>query len=141
MTTKIIDITDKQKQELEELVNLLGSIKGRHTELVTVYVPAGFNLSSITRQLEYEKSMATNIKSKQTRTAVTDSLERIIRELKNYKQTPINGLAIFCGNVSEKEGVQDIQLWFYQPPKPLNNRLYHCDQTFIVEPLKEILEV
>jgi len=141
MTTKIIDITDKQKQELEELVNLLGSIKGRHTELVTVYIPAGFNLSTVTRQLEYEKSMAANIKSKQTRTAVTDSLERIIRELKNYKQTPPNGLAIFCGNISEKEGVQDIQLWFYQPPKQLNNRLYHCDQTFIVEPLKEILEI
>ncbi len=140
MATKITDITDKQKQELEELVNLLGSIKGRHTELVTVYIPAGFNLSTVTRQLEYEKSMATNIKSKATRTAVTDSLERIIRELKNYKQTPKNGLAIFCGNISEKEGVQDIQLWFYQPPKPLNNRLYHCDQTFIVEPLKEILE-
>lgn len=141
MTTQIVELTDKQKRELEELVSLLGSIKGRHTELVTVYIPAGFNLSIVTRQLEYEKSMASNIKSKQTRTAVTDSLERIIRELKNHKQTPKNGLAIFCGNISEKEGVQDIQLWFYQPPKPLNNRLYHCDQTFVIGPLKDILEI
>ena len=137
----VTEMTDMQRQELEELVNLLGRIKGRHTELVTVMIPAGFNVSSVVRQLEGEKSTAANIKSKQTRTAVSDSLERIIRELKNYRQTPPNGLAAFCGNVSEKEGVQDIQLWVYEPPKPLNTRLYRCDQTFIIEPLKEMLEV
>ena len=140
MPKEIIEITGKQKQELEELVNLLGSIRGRHTELVTVMIPAGFNLSTVTRQLEYEKSTAANIKSKPTRTAVENSLERIIRELKNYKQTPANGLAIFCGNISKKEGVQDIELWVYEPPYPLNVRLYHCDQTFVTTPLKEMLE-
>ncbi len=134
------EITEKQRQELEELVELLGSIRGRHTELVTVYVPAGFNLPIITRQLEAEKSTAANIKSKATRTAVEDSLERIIRELKNYKQNPKNGLAIFCGNISEKEGVQDVRLWIYEPPRPLNVRLYRCDQIFIIDTLKEILE-
>lgn len=134
------EITEKQKQELEELVDILGSIRGRHTELVTVYVPAGFNLSIIARQLEAEKSTAANIKSKATRTAVEDALERIIRELKNYKQTPKNGLAIFCGNISEKEGVQDIKLWLYEPPKILNIRMYRCDQIFLIDPLKELLE-
>lgn len=135
------ELTPKQKQELEELVRVLGSIKGRHTELVSVMIPAGFNISTVVRQLEAEKSTAANIKSKQTRTAVTDSLERIIRELKNYKQTPPNGLAAFCGNISQKEGVQDIQLWVYEPPRPLNVRTYRCDQEFIIEPLKEMLEV
>jgi len=135
-----MEIDQKKKQELEELVQLLGGIKGRHTELVSVMIPAGFNISGVVRQLEAEKSTAANIKSKQTRTAVTDSLERIIRELKNYKQTPPNGLAAFCGNVSDKEGVQDIRLWIYEPPVPLNVRLYRCDQIFIVEPLKEMLE-
>src|SRR3989344_1145365 len=136
-----MEISSKQKQEREELINVLGSIKGRHTELVTVMIPAGFNISTVVRQLEAEKSTAANIKSKQTRTAVTDSLERIIRELKNYKQTPPNGLAAFCGNISQKEGVQDIHLWVYEPPRPLNVRTYRCDQTFIIEPLKEILEI
>src|SRR3989338_3646027 len=135
------EITDKQKQELEELIDLLGSIRGRHTELVSVMISAGFNISQVVRQLEAEKSTAANIKSKQTRTAVTDSLERIIRELKNYRQTPTNGLAVFAGNISDKEGVQDIKLWLYEPPKPLNVRLYRCDQEFIIEPLKEILEI
>jgi peptide chain release factor subunit 1 len=136
-----MEIEEKKKQELEELVALLGNMKGRHTELVTVLIPAGFNKDSVVRQLEAESGTAENIKSKATRTAVVTSLDRIIRELKNYKQTPKNGLAIFCGNVSEKEGIQDIQLWVYEPPKPLNVRLYRCDQTFIVEPLKEMLEI
>lgn len=136
-----MELTDKQKAELEELVAKLEKIKGRHTELVTVMVPAGFNISAVVRQLEAECSTAENIKSKQTRTAVIDSLDAIIRELKQLKQTPPNGLAAFAGNVSEKEGAQDIKSWLYEPPKPLNVRLYRCDQRFIVEPLKEMLEV
>ncbi len=136
-----MEISDKQKTALQELVTRLESIKGRHTELVSVMIPAGFNKDSVVRQLEAERSTAENIKSKQTRTAVIDSLDTIIRELKNIKATPPNGLAAFAGNISEKEGVQDIQSWLYEPPKPLNVRLYRCDQRFIVEPLKEMLAI
>lgn len=135
------EIAPKQKQELEELIGKLEKIKGRHTELVTVMIPAGYNISAVVRQLEAERSTAENIKSKATRTAVIDSLDMIIRELKKLKQTPKNGLAAFAGNVSEKEGAQDIQSWLYEPPKPLNVRLYRCDQRFILDPLKEMLEV
>lgn len=135
------EIDSHKKKELEDLVNLLGSIKGRHTELVTVMIPAGSNIYPVVRQLEAEASTAENIKSKQTRTAVIDSISMIIRKLREYKQTPANGLALFAGNVSDKEGMQDIQIWAYEPPKPLNVRIYRCDQIFIVDPLKEMLEV
>ncbi|MBI2632632.1 peptide chain release factor aRF-1 [Candidatus Pacearchaeota archaeon] len=143
MPEKIIfkPISDKERQELEELVSLLGNIRGSHTELVTVLIPAGTNIHQVSNQLAAEAGTAENIKSKATRTAVVSALETIIRELKNYKQTPPNGLAIFCGNVSEKEGVQDIKLWAYEPPRPLNVRLYRCDKTFLIDPLKEILDV
>lgn len=134
-------ITDKERQELEELVNLLGNIRGSHTELVTVLIPSGTNIHQVSNQLAAEAGTAENIKSKATRTAVVSALETIIRELKNYKQTPQNGLAIFCGNVSEKEGVVDIKIWAYEPPRPLNVRLYRCDKTFVIAPLKEILDV
>ena len=131
---------EKEKLKLEVTIEELEAIKGRHTELVTVMIPVGFNINTVTKQLESEKSTAANIKSKQTRTAVIDSLERIIRELKNYKKTPKNGLALFAGNVSQKEGTQDIELWKIEPPSPLNVRMYRCDQSFVLEPLKEILQ-
>lgn len=136
-----MEIEQKKRQELEELVNLLEGIKGSHTELVSVMIPSGFNISAVVRQLEAERSTAENIKSKQTKSAVIDSLDMIIRELKKYRQTPKNGLAAFCGNISEKEGGHDIRIWLYEPPKPLNVRLYRCDKAFVIEPLKEMLEV
>jgi len=135
------EISQKEKQELEELVNLLGGIRGMHTELVTVLIPSGTNIYQVSNQLSAEASTAENIKSKQTRTAVVTALETIIRKLKEYKQTPKHGLALFCGNVSEKEGGQDIQIWAIEPPKPLNVRIYRCDKVFVIEPLKEMLEV
>ncbi|RMD66316.1 peptide chain release factor 1 [Candidatus Pacearchaeota archaeon] len=133
-------MSEAKKIELEELVETLEKIRGRHTELVSVLIPAGQNLNSVTRQLEGEKSTASNIKSKQTRKAVIEALETIIRELKSIKETPPNGLAIYCGNVSEKEGERDIQIWIYEPPKPLNVKLYRCDQEFVIQPLKEMLD-
>jgi peptide chain release factor subunit 1 len=135
------ELSQKEKIEIEDLVELLSSIRGRHTELVSVLIPAGANVNIVTRQLEAEKSTASNIKSKQTRSSVTSALEMIIRKLKDTKQTPPNGIAIYSGNISDKEGVQDIQIWAYEPPQPLRTRLYRCDQTFVLDPLKEMLEV
>jgi len=130
----------KEKLELEEKIEELEAVRGRHTELVTVMIPAGFNIHSVTKQLEAEKSTAANIKSKQTRSAVIDSLETIIRHIKTYKKTPENGVALYAGNVSEKEGTQDIQLWVIDPPKPLRIRMYRCDQRFVTEPLHDMVQ-
>jgi peptide chain release factor subunit 1 len=124
--------------ELEDLIEKLGSIRGRHTELVTVMIPAGANLYTTADQIASEGSTADNIKSKSVRKNVMAALEMVSRELKKYKKTPENGMAIFCGNVSEKEGQDDIQLWVIEPPVPLRTRLYRCDQVFILDPLREM---
>ncbi len=131
----------KQKIELEEFVEKLKSIKGRHTELVSVYIPTGFDKNTVAKQIEGEKSTASNIKSKSTRKNVTDALESIGRELKLYKQTPPNGLAIFAGNTSESESQENIEVFTLEPPQPLKTRAYRCDQEFLLEPLEAMLEV
>ena len=53
---------ERDRAELEELVEELEEYKGRHTELVTVYVPSDANINLISKQLEAEKSTASNIK-------------------------------------------------------------------------------
>ena len=136
-----MDIEHKERQELEEVVKVLESIRGSHTQLVTVLIPAGANIHQVSGQLAAERSTAENIKSKATRSAVTDALDMIVRELKKYKQTPKNGLALYCGNVSEKEGNQDVKIWAIEPPRTLKVRIYRCDKDFVVEPLKEMLAV
>jgi peptide chain release factor subunit 1 len=136
-----MDKDEKKKQELEEIVALLKGIRGSHTELVTVLIPVGANIHQVSGQLAAERSTAENIKSKQTRTAVTNALDMIIREIKNYKQTPPNGLAFYCGNISKDEGKQDIHIWAIEPFKPLKVRIYRCDKEFVLDPLKEMLSI
>jgi peptide chain release factor subunit 1 len=131
---------EAQKFELESTIEELEDYRGRHTELITVYVPSGYTLTQVTKQLENEKGTATNIKSTGTRKNVIASLERAIRKMKEIGRTPPNGLAIFSGNVSKKNGQESLQVWVIEPPKKLKIKTYRCDQTFLLEPLKEMLD-
>ena len=64
-------MTKLDKSELEEVLETLEEIRGRHTELVTVYISEGFDVNVVHSQLEAEKSTAKNIKSTATRKNVT----------------------------------------------------------------------
>ncbi len=129
------------KEELEEVLEELESHKGKHTEFITVYISAGYDINSVQKQLEAEKATAKNIKSTTTRKNVIDALDKIVRHLKTLKKTPENGLALFCGNISQIEGQLDLKLWDVEPSMPLKIRLYRCDKEFVLEPLKAMLEV
>jgi peptide chain release factor subunit 1 len=129
------------KEELEEVLEELEKHRGRQTELITVYISEGYDVNSVQKQLEAEKSTAKNIKSTATRKNVTDALDKIVRHLKSLKKTPDNGLALFCGNVSKVEGQEDLRLWVIEPPIHVKVRLYRCDKEFVLDPLKLMLEV
>ncbi len=110
-------------------------MRGRHTDLVSIYIPAGYNINEIRNLVFNEAATAENIKSRTTRKNVTTALERAGQKLKNYKVTPENGLIILCGNISENEGQTDMRIWEIIPPEPVTTRIYRCDQTFVLEPL------
>lgn len=80
-----------------------------------------------------------NIKSKSTRNNVVDALEKIVQHLKIFKKTPVNGLIVFCGNVSQDEGNPDLKIWSFEPPEKMNSKIYWCDQVFVLDPLKEMV--
>ena len=130
---------EKEKLRLRKLIKELEKIRGRHTELVSVYIPSGYNIVEVSNQLFQEKSTASNIKSKTTRKNVLAALEKIIQHLKLFKQTPPNGLIVFCGNVSPIEGKEDIKLWSIEPPEPMKTKIYWCDQVFVLDPLKDLV--
>ncbi|HID09011.1 TPA: peptide chain release factor 1, partial [Candidatus Micrarchaeota archaeon] len=50
-----------------------------------------------------------------------------------------NGLVIFCGNISPKPGEQDIRLFAVAPPQPVS-KIYRCDSTFYLDPLREMVK-
>ncbi len=132
-------LNSEEKYKLKKFIANLKPHRGRHTELVSVYVPAGYDLTKITTHLAQEQGTATNIKSSATKKNVIDALERMIQHLKLYDgKTPPNGIAAFSGNVAEREGQSDVKVWSIVPPVPLNVRIYRCDKEFILEPLEEM---
>jgi peptide chain release factor subunit 1 len=133
-------MTEEEKYRLKRLLDELAKVRGRHTELVSVYVPAGYNIALVSNQLAQEAGTAENIKSKAVRTNVVTALEKIISELRKYPKTPEHGLVLFSGNVSETEGKPDYKLWAIHPPEPINVRMYRCAQEFVIEPLREQFE-
>jgi peptide chain release factor subunit 1 len=133
-------LNEYQKYHLKKFLKELEGYRARHTEFVSVYVPAGYEITKVIGHLAQEQGTASNIKSAQTRNNVIDALERMIQHLRLYTKTPPNGLAVFSGNVAAREGQSDVKVWSIEPPVPLKMRLYRCDKDFQLDILREMLE-
>jgi peptide chain release factor subunit 1 len=138
-TNPIAKMDSHDEYKLKRLIKELEKVSGSHTELVSVYVPAGYNLVNVMNQLSNEQGTASNIKSTSTRKNVVDALERAVQHLRLFKQTPKNGLVVFSGNVAERAGQSDVKVWSVEPPEPISIRLYRCDKQFILDPLKDLI--
>ncbi|MFB6292486.1 MAG: peptide chain release factor aRF-1, partial [Candidatus Nanohaloarchaea archaeon] len=130
---------EMSKYQLKKLIKELEGIRGRNTELVSLYVPAGYDMSKISDFVTSEASEAENIKSKHTRKNVQAALDKIGRKVSEEHETPENGVALFAGNVSEREGRPDIKVWEVVPPQPIESRRYRCDKEFVLEPLRDMI--
>lgn len=132
-------IAATEKLHLKKVIADLKSHKAPHTEFVSVYIPAGYEMTKIIQHLSEEQGTASNIKSASTRKNVQSALEKMIQHLRVIEKTPPNGLAIFSGNVAAGEGKQDLRVWSFEPPVPLNIRMYRCDKIFVTDILEEMI--
>jgi peptide chain release factor subunit 1 len=131
-----------KRYKLTKMINELSSISGHGTELVTVYIPPRRPVFDVISQLRNEAGTASNIKSDLTRTHVQDALSRTIEQLKLFKETPENGLIIFCGAIPNEKGIgkEKIEIYPVLPPKPVQISLYRCDDHFWTDHLKEMMK-
>jgi peptide chain release factor subunit 1 len=131
-----------KRYKLTKMLNELASISGHGTELVTVYIPPRRPIFDVIAQLRNESGTAANIKSDLTRTHVQDALSRTIEHLKLFKETPENGLVIFCGAIPTGKGfgTEKIELYSVLPPKPVQIQLYRCDDHFWIDHLKDMMK-
>jgi peptide chain release factor subunit 1 len=131
-----------KRYRLTKMLNELSSITGHGTELVTVYVPPRRQIFDVISQLRNEAGTASNIKSDLTRTHVQDALSRTIEHLKLFKETPENGIVIFCGAIPTGKGIgtEKIELYSVTPPKPVQINLYRCDDHFWTDHLKDMMK-
>jgi peptide chain release factor subunit 1 len=118
----------------------LASKEGRGTELVSLYVPPGKQISDVINTLRDEYGTASNIKSTTTRKNVMDAIVKVQQRLKLFKEPPENGLVIFCGAIPQNgAGSERIETYVIIPPEPIHIYLYRCDARFHTEYLQEIL--
>lgn len=138
-------MSDKKRTSLElfrlkKTLNTLASKEGRGTELVSLYVPPGKQISEVMNVLRDEYGTASNIKSTTTRKNVQDAIVKVQQRLKLFKEAPENGLVIFCGAIPQNgAGSERIETYVILPPEPIHIYLYRCDARFHTEHLQELL--
>ena len=114
--------------------------EGRGTELVSLYVPPGKQISDVLNTLRDEYGTASNIKSNVTRKNVLDAIVRVQQRLKLFKEPPPTGLVIFCGAIPQNgAGSERLETYVIIPPEPIKINLYRCDARFHTEHLQELL--
>lgn len=113
---------------IRKLLSDLSNKTGRGTELVSLYLPPKKAIHEAIAALREESGTASNIKSDVTRNHVQDALTKTIARLRLYKQTPENGLVIFCGAIPGPGGPgnETIELFEVLPQKPVTTYLYRC---------------
>jgi peptide chain release factor subunit 1 len=125
---------------LKKTLDTLARKEGRGTELVSLYVPPGKQISEVLNQLRDEYGTASNIKSTTTRKNVLDAIVKVQQRLKLFKEPPENGLVIFCGAIPQNgAGSERIETYVIIPPEPIHINLYRCDGRFHTEYLQEML--
>ena len=133
-------ISSEKLYEFRKLMKKVKGYRGSGTQMISVYIPAGYPLHETSNKIKEELGQASNIKSKQTRTNVMEALEKIINYFKMFRKTPEKGLVVFAGNISDDPSKRDIQLFSVEPPYKLGVSLYRCDSSFFLEPLDSMLE-
>lgn len=137
---KVNEVSEAELAVFKKKLKMLENFKGRHTELITQYIPPGTDRGTVMSQLSEEINQSSNIKSPQTRKNVQGALRKIIGFLKNINfKLPTNGIVVFAGNVSETDGRADIRLFTVVPVRPLKSKLYWCDSAFHIDYLKEMM--
>ncbi|NPA22079.1 MAG: peptide chain release factor 1 [Candidatus Micrarchaeota archaeon] len=131
---------DEKEYEFSKTLKRIKKLRGTGTQLVSLYITPGYPIGEASAKIRSEISQAQNIKSKQTRTNVIGALERVLNALKNFRETPPNGLVIFAGNVSPDPSKQDIITITLEPVQKLTQSIYRCDSVFYTEPLERMLE-
>ena len=134
--------TSLERYRLKKILENLASKEGRGTELISLYVPPGRQISEVVSMLKEEWGTASNIKSNTTRKNVQDAIVKVIQRLKLFKTVPENGLIIFCGAIPQNgPGSEKIEgPYVIVPPEPIKVYLYRCDSKFHLDFLMEMLK-
>ncbi len=119
------------RRKLDEIA----ACKGRATELISLYVSPGKQISDVMSYLRNEYAQSSNIKSRTTRKNVMWAIESLMGRVRAFKEPPANGVAFFVGSKAVGADKSEPVTFIVEPPEPLNTYLYRCDSSFFLDPL------
>jgi peptide chain release factor subunit 1 len=128
-----------KQYKLRKRIAWLSDKEGRGKEFISLFIPPKTPIDEVIASLKKEANL-TNRESESIKELLQNALKNVILRLKQVKEIPENGLAIFAGsfpaNGSEKEV---LSLEEIIPPEPFSTYFYAIDDHFHLEPLREIL--
>ncbi len=133
------EMTQRQIYDLRRQLEELKKCRGKHTELISLYVPPSKQIFDVVAYLRNEYSQSQNIKSKTTMKNVLSAIESIMSRLKTFKQPPPHGLVMFVGHKSVGADKTEMVAYVIEPPMPVITYLYRCDSEFYTQPLEDML--
>ena len=137
------NIEDKhiEQYKIKRMIKKLEASKGNGTSMVTLVIPPKEPINKTMSFLNSQFAEAANIKSKQTMTSVQGAITSTREKLKLYKNTPENGLIIFCGQVMTDDAKSDKKMTLDLVPfKPPQSFVYDASNKFQSGVLNYLLE-
>jgi len=135
------DESQIRRYEFKKALTEIKDLRGRGTELISLYIPPDKQIWDVVQYLREEFSTSSNIKSKSTRKNVLSAIESIMSRLKYYKSPPPTGLVFFVGHVATRGDQTEMYTKIVEPPEPIQTFIYKCDSTFHMEQLEAQLAV
>jgi peptide chain release factor subunit 1 len=132
--------TNSVKQhKLRKLVAWLSGKEGRGREFISLYIPQEASMDEVSAFLKKDFESCV-MKPDSVKDRLQNALKNVIQNLKQKREIPENGLAIFAGtfaaNDLENEGLHVEEL---SPLEPITSLLYEVNDHFLLEPIRGML--
>jgi peptide chain release factor subunit 1 len=132
--------TNSVKQhKLRKQIAYLSQKESKAKNFVSLYVPPQTDVEQVISEIKNQPENESP-DSERAKELLENAVKSIAHKLKEHKEIPENGLAVFAGTYievgSEKEALNVKEL---VPPDPITAYLFAVDDHFRLEPLREML--
>jgi peptide chain release factor subunit 1 len=127
-----------KRHKLRKMIAWLSNKEGMGKEFISLYIPSMASLDQIVAELKNE-SISANNNNKDVNGRFQESQKNLLQHLKQKKEMPENGLALFAGTFAANDQNEISTVEELIPPEPVTTFLYEVDDHFHLERLREML--
>ena len=125
--------------KLRKQIAYLSEKESKTKDFLSLYVPARSNVEQIIATIKKETDCAV-CKSEREKERFQDAVKSLVQHLKQHKEIPENGLALFAGKYTDADnGEEVLTVRELIPPEPINTYLFAVDDQFMLEPLRKMI--